>query len=80
MAARPLDWPCADEGTVLEKLRQELLVTGRAAKVAQLLAEDCSSTAEEQQCALCVRLEMHCFLPEFVLLTDRFQHVYVIRP
>lgn len=63
MAARPQDWACADEETVLAKLREELSVAGRAAKVAQQLADDCSATAEEQRCALCVRLEMHPILP-----------------
>lgn len=56
MAARPQDWPCADEAKVLEKIRSELEVDGRGANVAQLLAEDCSSTAEEQRSSLCVKL------------------------
>lgn len=63
MAARPQDWPCADEGLVLEKIRQEVSVAGRATRVAQLLAEDCSATAEEQCSSLCVRpepLERQC--------------------
>lgn len=62
MAARPQDWPCADEAKVLDKIRSELEVVGRGAKVAQLLAEDCSSTAEEQRSSLSVRPELchHC--------------------
>lgn len=81
MAARPQDWACADEGKVLEKLRQDLSVTGRAAKVTQLLGEDCSSTAEEQCCALCVRPEpqytvsaLHPSVGIVSMPTNRLQH------